>query len=398
VATIRAFGVQGRFSDKHADTVDKNNAAFMLTQFASNWLLVRLDVLGAVVAFAIAAFAAASGDFVRGSFIGVALSFSIEMTNFLKHMVRMLAQTEMQMNAVERLMHYETEIEPEAEDVLEEDSTPASWPTEGAVDFNDVHMRYRDGPLVLKGLDVHIRPHEKIGIVGRTGAGKSTIANVLFRVCELESGSITIDGVDIKTLGLDRLRGDALAIIPQDPVLFSTNIRENCDPFHKYTDEQVTEVLRLVRMDKYELSTPITEGGTNLSVGERQLVCIARALLRKPKVLMLDEATASIDHESDALIQDMIRIHFVHATVLTIAHRLNTIMDSDRVLVMADGVCAEFDSPAALLSNPDSVLAGMVTATGQQSAAELRAIAEEASAATERRHRLESTGTADDLA
>jgi len=280
----------------------------------------------------------------------------------------MLATIEAQMNSVERVLFYSNNIDTEADDVKPDtDPNPNEWPSNGNIDINDISMRYRDGPVVLKGISVHIKGGEKVGVCGRTGSGKSSLMVALFRIAELENdgGGIIIDGVNTSDIGTTTLRLN-LSIIPQDPVIFSNTVRYNLDPFGTSSDEELWEVLRKVQMEEViadlegGLQYEVAEGGENFSQGQRQLLCIARALLRKPKILVMDEATASIDNTTDATIQTMIRENFKDATVLTIAHRLNTIMDSDRVLVLNDGHVAEYDSPQALLKKPDGLFRAMV--------------------------------------
>jgi len=225
---------------------------------------------------------------------------------------------------------------------------------------------------VLKGINCKILPREKIGIVGRTGAGKSSLMLALFRLVEPASGTITVDGIDISQIGLDDLRS-RLAIIPQDPTLFTGTIRTNLDPFNQYNDEELWEVLKatslyeqIKKMD-HGLESVISESGENLSVGTRQLMCLARAILRKSKILVMDEATANVDFETDTLIQQTIRKEFEETTVLTIAHRINTILDYDRVMVLSAGSIEEFDSPTALLSNPNSIFSSLAHESGVKS-------------------------------
>merc|ERR1719424_25144 len=249
-----------------------------------------------------------------------------------------------------------------------EDPKPDAWaPTAGAIAFKRVEMRYRDGPLVLRGVDFAVEGGASVGVVGRTGSGKSSLTAALFRVVEICGGTIEIDGVDTSTLGLRELRR-GLFIIPQDPVLFSASLRFNVDPFDEYTDIEVAAALDRAALGPTVRALPggvgevLSEGGSNLSVGQRQLVCIARALLRKPKILVLDEATASIDNDTDAAIQKQIRESFRDATTITIAHRLHTILDSDKILVLDDGVVLEYDSPATLLAKRDSRFRALVDA------------------------------------
>uniref|UniRef100_A0A0K8S5P0 ABC transporter domain-containing protein n=2 Tax=Lygus hesperus TaxID=30085 RepID=A0A0K8S5P0_LYGHE len=247
---------------------------------------------------------------------------------------------------------------------------PNNWPSNGTVEFKNYEVRYREGlELVLRGISFNIKGGEKIGIVGRTGAGKSSMTLSLFRIIEAAGGNIQIDGIDISKMGLHALRS-RLTIIPQDPVLFSGTLRMNLDPFEKYSDEQTWQALDLAHLKAFVSGLPtklqhqVTEGGENLSLGQRQLVCLARALLRKSKVLVLDEATAAVDLETDDLIQRTIRSEFASCTILTIAHRINTIMDSDRVLVLDKGLVIEFDPPDVLLKRKNSVFYSMAKDAG----------------------------------
>jgi len=245
-----------------------------------------------------------------------------------------------------------------------------AWPQEGSIDFKNYQMRYRPGlELVLKGISFSVKPSEKIGIVGRTGAGKSSLTSSLFRLVEPAGGAIIIDGQDVSQIGLHDLR-EKLSIIPQDPVLFSGPLRINLDPFNIHEDEPLWRSLEHANLHKFVRNQPlglqhnIEEGGANLSVGQRQLMCLARALLRKSRVLVLDEATAAVDLDTDDLIQETIRREFKHCTVLTIAHRLKTILDYDRVLVLDKGMIAEFESPSSLLADKNSIFHGMAKDAG----------------------------------
>lgn len=369
-STIRAYDGEERFFSHMKQSFDTMNGSYILVQLTNYWLGLRLDLLGGLVGAFIGAVAVGTYDydFIPAGWLGLALSYSIEMANFLKHGVRMIATIEAQMNSVERVLFYSNNIDTEAEEVKPDtDPKPNEWPTRGEIDIQGASMRYRDGPTVLKGISVHIKGGEKVGVCGRTGSGKSSLMVALFRIAELEKdgGGITIDGVDTSDIGTATLRLN-LSIIPQDPVVFSNTVRYNLDPFGTATDEELWEVLKKAEMEEVIADLPgglmyeVSEGGENFSQGQRQLLCIARALLRKPKILVMDEATASIDNSTDATIQAMIRQNFKNATVLTIAHRLNTIMDSDRVLVLDDGYVAEYDTPQALLQKPDGLFRAMV--------------------------------------
>lgn len=369
-SSIRAYGEEGRFFRQCQSSFDTMNASYVLVQLTSAWLGLRLDVLGGCTGAFIGGIALATNSqgFIPAGWVGLALSYSIEVTNFLKHGVKMIATIEAQMNSVERILFYTDNVEPEAPEYIpKNDPSPEEWPRKGEIVFNHASMRYRDGPLVLKDISVEVRGGEKVGVCGRTGSGKSSLMVALFRVSEIEpdQGSILIDGVDVGRIGLSTLRRN-LSIIPQDPIIFSNTVRYNLDPFCTASDDELWEVLNKVQMTEVIAGLPngldeqASEGGENFSQGQRQLLCIARALLRKPKILVMDEATASIDNSTDATIQHMIRENFSEATVLTIAHRLNTIMDSDRVLVLNDGSVAEYDSPQQLLNNEQSQFKAMV--------------------------------------
>lgn len=252
------------------------------------------------------------------------------------------------MNAAERIAEYShIPIEPTDEG----HDAPAVWPTDGRIEVTDLVGTYApDLPPVLKGLTFSVNSHEKIGIVGRTGAGKTSLTMALFRLLEAQSGTIRIDGVDLSKIKLHHIRS-RLAIIPQDPVLFSGTLRSNLDPSNRYTSAELFRFLRLVHVvpDIFtDLSSPISQGGLNLSQGQRQLICFARALVRRPKVLVLDEATSAVDSATDSLIQQSIREETDGSTLLVVAHRLRTVADFDRILVLRDGEVAEYDTPRNL--------------------------------------------------
>jgi ABC-type multidrug transport system fused ATPase/permease subunit len=372
VSTVRSYGREDDFIVHNHEMIDENQKAYFINVSSNRWLAVRLETVGtAIVSFA-ALFSVISTELwwkpekadIHASLVGLAISSSLSMTQVLNWAVRMNCQMETNIVSVERVKEY-TEIEREAPPISDT-RPPRNWPSKGEISFNDVKLRYREGlDLVLKGVSINVGKHEKIGIVGRTGAGKSTVTLGLFRIVELAGGAIFIDGMDISKLGLDDLR-KKLSIIPQDPVLFSGTLRENLDPFQQYNDEDIYEALTrshlidFVNSEQDGILMSISENGENLSVGQRQLVCMARALLRKSPILVMDEATAAVDYQTDALIQETIRSEFKDCTVLTIAHRLNTIMDSDRILVLGAGRVLELDTPQNLMANSRSHLARMV--------------------------------------
>jgi ATP-binding cassette subfamily C (CFTR/MRP) protein 1 len=371
-STIRAYRAKSRFFNRCKSSFDKLNASYVLVQLVGYWLALRLDIMGGFVGGFIGAVALYSRDYdcIPAGWLGLSLTYAFEITFYLKFVVQMIANIEGEMASVERILYYSNHIEPEAPAELPgQDPSQGEWPTKGGIRFEHVSMRYRDGPLVLEDISLKIKGGEKIGVCGRTGSGKSSLMTALFRICEIESGDgrILIDRVDTREMGTLILR-ENVSIIPQDPVLFCNNVRYNLDPTDRADDAQMWTALAKVRMDEVVKGLPgglgldahVSEGGENFSQGQRQLICIARALLRQSKILVLDEATASIDNETDAVIQTMIQRNFIDTTVLTIAHRLNTIMDSDRVLVLDEGRVAEFDSPAALLQKDDGHFRALV--------------------------------------
>ena len=290
-------------------------------------------------------------------------------------------QARAHLSSLERLLEYLT-LPQEPTRVLASDPPAAQWPHEGAISFVDVSVVYRPGlPPAVVSFSAELRARERAAVVGRTGAGKSTIAAALFRLVELESGTVRIDGVDLRLLGLHAVRGRALAIIPQEPVLFRGAVRRSLDPLAQHSDEALWAALETVDMARTvhglegELSAESDESGSNFSVGERQLLCFARAMLRAPRLLVLDEATASVDHLADERIQRAIRGAMRSTTLLTVAHRLHTVMDYDRILVLSDGKCAEIGVPHALLQEPASSLSQLVDLIGGEVGFKLRDIA-----------------------
>ncbi|NWR48200.1 MRP3 protein, partial [Regulus satrapa] len=354
-SVIRAYRRVKAFVDLSDLKVDENQKSYYPGIVSNRWLGIRVEFVGNCIVLFAALFAVIGRNNLNAGLVGLSVSYALQVTLSLNWMVRMTSELETNIVAVERIKEY-SETETEAPWIIEGKSPPENWPSKGELEFVNYSVRYRKGlDLVLKGLNLQVHGGEKIGIVGRTGAGKSSMTLCLFRILEAVKGEIKIDGVKISEIGLHDLRS-RLTIIPQDPVLFSGTLRMNLDPFNKYSDEEIWKALELSHLKRFVSSQPsmldyeCSESGENLSVGQRQLVCLARALLRKTRILILDEATAAIDLETDDLIQMTIRTQFVDCTVLTIAHRLNTIMDYTRVLVLDNGTIAEFDTPANLIA------------------------------------------------
>ncbi|KAF8500114.1 multidrug resistance-associated ABC transporter [Gautieria morchelliformis] len=365
LSTVRAYREQARFITNSERALDVENRAYYLTIAIQRWLGVRLDFLGNILLFGIALFAVGFRNSVDPSKIGVVLTYTLTLTQIFSQIVTYFAQTEQNMNAVERITVY-AELPPEGVSTTPNDPPP-SWPLKGAITFRDVGLAYREGlPLVLKDVNFDIKPSEKVGIVGRTGAGKSSLLQALFRIVELNEGSITIDDVNCRNIGLDVLRRQ-LAVIPQDSVLFLGTLRDNLDPQRSRTDAELISALRRawllpqvgvvdpVAEAKFSLDSSVGDEGGNFSAGERQLLALCRALVKDSKIIVLDEATSNVDVETDSKLQTTIQTEFASSTLLCIAHRLNTIVYYDRVLVMDAGRVAEFDTPLNLFDRPDSI-------------------------------------------
>lgn len=367
-ATIQAYNISDHFIGLSDRQIERNAAAFSTQKAASGWLSTRLDVIGLVTLMS-AALLAVRGD-ISPALAGLSLVYALDMTKFLKFGTQTASLTESNFNSVERMVQY---LKPDIEGNKDIESgtspeakLPENWPSQGAIRITNMSMRYRpQTPLVIRNLFLDIKPGEKVGIAGRTGSGKSSLFLALYRMVELEEGGVEIDGVDTANLKLSTLRS-SMSMIPQDPFMFSGTIRLNLDPFDLHGDAELWKALEGVGLKETienldeKLGAPVVDNGANFSQGQRQLFCLARALLRKSKILMMDEATASVDIESDALIQRTIRENMQDTTVLTIAHRIHTIMDSDRVLVMDNGQISEFDAPQTLLTQKNSLFRHLV--------------------------------------
>ncbi|KGQ89520.1 hypothetical protein MEO_02386 [Candida albicans P94015] len=411
--TIKAYHATERFALKNNYLIDRMNEAYYITIANQRWLAIHMDFVAALFALLIALLCVNRVFNISASSVGLIVSYVFQIAGQLSMLIRTFTQVENEMNSAERLHTYAQNLPKEAPYVITENTPPPNWPHRGAIEFDNASLAYRPGlPLVLKNLNFKINPMEKIGICGRTGAGKSSIMTALYRLSELESGKIIIDDIDISTLGLKDLRSK-LSIIPQDPVLFRGSIRKNLDPFNEHSDDKLWDALRRTglieesRLDivkkqikptiehknqdtkkknkkdnkkdngngdsgsgsgsgdvsstlhKFHLDQTVEEEGSNFSLGERQLIAFARALVRDSRILILDEATSSVDYETDSKIQHTIIKEFKDCTILCIAHRLKTIINYDRILVLDKGEIKEFDTPWNLFNTENSIFQQM---------------------------------------
>ncbi|KAI8604697.1 ABC transporter type 1, transmembrane domain-containing protein [Dissophora ornata] len=427
LATIRAYGFERRFLFKNLTNQDNNNRTYFLLWSTNRWLHWRVDIAGALVAFVTGILILQNYGRIEPGWAAMSLTYSLMFTGTIVWLIRIYAQNEMNLNSVERIAEY-MNLEEEPAAIIDSCRPPAGWPHAGEIVVDRLDMKYSpDAPSVIKDVSFTIKAGEKVGIVGRTGSGKSTFAISLFRFMDPVSGTITIDGIDICKIGLQDLRSN-LTIIPQDPILFKGTLRSNLDPFGEREDRELWEALRrshlipdtrpsstitskrnsleipaltsaaadssssskspvgsvkgaesveseTVDPAKITLDTPVKENGSNFSQGQRQLIALARALVRQSKIIVMDEATASVDFETDLKIQGTIRQEMANATIITIAHRIRTIADFDRVLVMNAGEVAEFDKPLTLMKQEDGLFRSMCERSSEYEA--LLAIAEE---------------------
>ncbi|KAH6603669.1 P-loop containing nucleoside triphosphate hydrolase protein [Trichoderma cornu-damae] len=394
LSTIRAFSKAPEFTGRIFALVDDWAAcSWYLTNFRM-WLMLRIGITASMFAAVVGVFVVTAPS-IDASLAGFVLSFALNFGHAINWGISASTQAELDMNATERIFEYQNlEIEPQ-----HGDGVRASWPEEGKIEVENLEVGYAEGlPSILKGLSFTAERNQRIGIVGRTGGGKSTFSLSLFRFLQARQGNITIDGVDISKIKLSDLR-TRLAIIPQDPFLFSGTIRSNLDPFNQFSDYELRQALIRVHLIPSSSGTPVSEpsleenpaslspsatengsetnaslsidspvssGGSNLSQGQKQLLCIARAILSRPKVLLLDEATSAVDMATDRLIQQSIRQEFSNSTLLVIAHRLSTVVDFDRILVIKDGVNAEFGTPKELLGIENGLFKEMVSHSGEK--------------------------------
>lgn len=387
VATVRAYQKTKVYVERMYDHLDNWDVINVHMWLMNRWMGFRMAVIGTIFTTCIGLIVVTS-PFVDAALGGFTLSFALDFASYILWSIRMYANLELDMNAAERVIEY-SQLKTES---LEGDEPPAAWPTSGRIEVEDLVVSYADDlPPVLKGISFHVGNNERIGVVGRTGAGKSSLTLALFRFLEARSGKVIIDGIEISKMDLHSLRS-RLAIIPQDPVLFSGTVRSNLDPFDDRSDDELREALSRVHLlDSQpvtpanepsssanstivpknanvfkDLSSGIAESGGNLSQGQRQLLCLARAIVSRPKIMVLDEATSAVDMATDSLIQRSIREEFTDSTLIVIAHRLSTIADFDRILVLSDGTVAEFGSPKELYEKEDSLFRDMCNSSGEK--------------------------------
>ncbi|XP_019898354.1 ATP-binding cassette sub-family C member 9 isoform X5 [Esox lucius] len=369
LTTIRAFRHEARFKQRMLELTDTNNTAYLFLSAANRWLEVRTDYLGAVIVLTAAVTSIWSSLYLLPSaLVGLGLTYALTVTNYLNWVVRNLADLEVQMAAVKKVNSFLSTESENYEGSMDNSQVPEDWPQHGDIKIQDLSVRY--DPLlkpVLKHVSAYINPGQKVGICGRTGSGKSSLSLAFFNMVDMFEGQILIDGVDISKLPLQTLRS-RLSIILQDPVLFSGSIRFNLDPERTCTDDRLWEALEIAQLKNMVKALPggldavVTEGGENFSVGQRQLFCLARAFVRKSSILIMDEATASIDMATENILQKVVMTAFADRTVVTIAHRVHTILEADLVIVMKRGNIMEIDRPEALLEQEDSMFASFVRA------------------------------------
>ncbi|XP_062300094.1 ATP-binding cassette sub-family C member 9 isoform X2 [Scomber scombrus] len=369
LTTIRAFRHEARFKQRMLELTDTNNTAYLFLSAANRWLEVRTDYLGAVIVLTAAVTSIWSSQYLpAGGLVGLGLTYALTVTNYLNWVVRNLADLEVQMAAVKKVNSFLSTESENYEGSMDATQVPENWPQDGEIKIQDLCVRY-DPMLkpVLKHVNAYIEPGQKVGICGRTGSGKSSLSLAFFNMVDIFEGKIVIDGIDICKLPLQTLRS-RLSIILQDPVLFSGSIRFNLDPERTCTDDRLWEALEIAQLKNMVKALPggldavVTEGGENFSVGQRQLFCLARAFVRKSSILIMDEATASIDMATENILQKVVMTAFADRTVVTIAHRVHTILTADLVIVMKRGNILEYDKPETLLEQEDGMFASFVKA------------------------------------
>ncbi|KAH8581949.1 ABC transporter family [Cryptosporidium sp. chipmunk genotype I] len=375
LTTIRAFNAQERFIKKMDEAIRVEAQIRYHAGTAYRWLFVRLEIMGCIAVFTAGTLGVISVayDPTTAGMFGAAMTFALSVSSCLNFGTRVLGEIEGVMVGLERIRDYTVSTPLEAMPILENNRPPRSWPSQGRIEFDNLELRYKpEMPLVLNCISCNINPGDKVGVVGRTGAGKSSIFISILRLVEAEKGCIKIDDIDIFSIGTFDLRS-RISIIPQDPIIFSGTIKFNLDPLQQYTDKEIHQALKGSHLDSYVSNLPLglytvlESGGQILSAGQKQLLCLARALLRQSKVVLLDEATSSVDSHTDSLIQKTIRTEFHNSTILAVAHRVQTVLDYDKIMVLDSGKIVEFDHPNLLLSNPKSIFYSLVHGDQQDS-------------------------------
>nr|XP_043627740.1 ABC transporter C family member 3-like isoform X2 [Erigeron canadensis] len=358
--TIRSFDQKDRFENTCLNLIDSYSRPKFHVAGALDWLGLRLDMLSSLIfAFLLIFLVSVPERIINPSTAGLAVTYGLSLNMLQGWAIQKLCKLEIQIISVERIFQYSS-IPSEPPLVIDSNRPGHFWPSQGKVDIRHLQVRYADYmPLVLRGLTCTFNGGTKTGIVGRTGSGKSTLIQTLFRIVEPTRGEILIDGISISSIGIHDLRS-RLSIIPQDPTMFNGTIRSNMDPLEEYTDDQIWEIGDEVRNKEGKLDSTVTENGENWSMGQRQLVCLGRVLLKKSKVVVLDEATASVDTATDNMIQKTLKEHFPTCTVITIAHRITSVVNSDMVLVLRNGLIEEYDSPTTLLEDKSSSFSQLV--------------------------------------
>ncbi|BAF15609.2 Os04g0588600 [Oryza sativa Japonica Group] len=365
-SSIRAYGQKDRFRKSNLGLVDNHSRPWFHNISSMEWLSFRLNMLSNFVfAFSLTLLVSLPEGFINPSIAGLAVTYALNLNSQLASIIWNICNTENKMISVERILQY-SRIPSEAPLVVDYRRPPNNWPLDGNINIRCLEVRYAEHlPSVLRNISCTIPGRKKVGIVGRTGSGKSTLIQALFRIVEPREGTIEIDNIDICRIGLHDLRG-RLSIIPQDPTMFEGTVRGNLDPVNEYSDQRIWEILDkcqlgdIVRQSPKKLDSTVVENGENWSVGQRQLFCLGRVLLKRSNVLILDEATASVDSSTDAIIQETIRDEFRDCTVLTIAHRIHTVIDSDLILVFSEGRIIEYDTPLKLLENENSEFSRLI--------------------------------------
>ncbi|KAI3737687.1 hypothetical protein L2E82_27699 [Cichorium intybus] len=365
VATIRAFNMQYRFFKDYLRLVDTDANTFIFSNATLEWLVLRIEAYSNLTLFTTGLLMVfLPKGCVPSGFVGLSLSYALTLTGTQVFLTRSYCNLANYIISVERIKQF-MYIPSEPPAIVENNSPPLSWPSKGNIDFQDLKLRYRpNAPLVLKGITCTFKERTKVGIVGRTGSGKTTLITALFRLVEPANGRILIDGLDIYSIGLKDLRMK-LSVIPQEPTLFKGSIRTNLDPLELHSDDEIWKALEKCQLKSTIRNLPnlldssVNDEGENWSAGQRQLFCLGRVLLMRNKILVLDEATASIDSTTDAVLQRIIREEFSTCTVITVAHRVPTVIDSDKVMVLSFGKMVEYDEPSKLMAT-DSFFSKLV--------------------------------------